>query len=350
MQMTRAIVETQYFASPICRFMFMPLYYPLIVAISSEGVIRKKEQTMKNSLLLLCIIILILSAKACAQNEVWHDSQPISRSVPTIAADHPGNIFVAGEPVTVKVPQDLPQQTARWEAADDRGTVISQGQVSRGASALLNLGSLGIGWYRLNFLDASGKTVAWTTACVLTRLTVPTPQDSPICVDSATSWFARNDAPKQERFAYLASLAGVSWIRDRMSWGDVQTSADAFAQSTSYDSAATLQAKYGLKVLQVFHGTPSWAVDRDLDGEHAVGRFPRDLRQLYSFCKAMAQRYEGRVLAWEPWNVRRAHHRRDVHSPKGGVSGIQGRQAGPDGLLERLCRVRDSSPCPGRPR
>jgi hypothetical protein len=257
---------------------------------------------MKDSSAFLCIVTLVFASGALAQSDPWHDPQAISRSVPTVVPDHPGHIFAAGESVTIKVPQDLPEQAVRWEAADDRGTVIAQGQVSRGASDLLNLGNLGIGWYRLNFLDASGKVVAWTTAGVLSRPAVPTPQDSPICVDSATSWFARNDAPKQERFAYLAALAGVNWIRDRMSWGDVQTAADTFAQSTSYDSAATLQAKYGLKVLQVFHGTPWWAVDRELDGERAASRFPRDLRQLYNFCKAMARRYEGRVLAWEPWN------------------------------------------------
>ncbi len=250
----------------------------------------------------LCTTILILAARGQAQNDPWHDAQPISRSIPAVTADHPGNIFAAGEPVRVKVPRDLPEQAVRWQAVDDSGAAITQGEVVRGESAVMYLGSPGIGWYRVNFVDASGKVLVWTTAGVLSPLSVPTPQDSPICVDSATSWFARSDPPRQERFAYLAGLAGVNWIRDRMSWGEVQTSADAFAQSTSYDSAATLQAKYGLKVLQVFHGTPGWAVDRDLDGDRAGGRFPRDLRHLYNFCKAMAKRYEGRVLAWEPWN------------------------------------------------
>ena len=257
---------------------------------------------MKNFILSLCVVLSVFTACAWAQSDVWRDSQPIPRSLPAVAADHPGNIFVAGEPVTIKVPQDLSEQAVRWQATDDGGAVLAQGEVARGESALVNLGNLGVGWYRLNFLDASGKAVAWTTAGVLSRPAVPTPQDSPICVDSATSWFAKSDAPKQERFAYLAALAGVNWIRDRMSWGEVETAPDTFAQSTSYDSAAALQAKYGLKVLQVFHGTPGWAVDRELDGERATGRFPRDIRRLYNFCKAMARRYEGRVLAWEPWN------------------------------------------------
>jgi len=247
-------------------------------------------------------MVLVLAAQAHAQNDVRHDPQPILRNVPAVAADHRSNIFAVGESVTVNVPKDLPEQAVRWQVTDDRGAVIAQGEVARGESASVGLGNLGVGWYRLDFLDASGKVVAWTTAAVLSPLKVPTPQDSPICVDSATSWFAKSDTPRQERFAYLAALAGVNWIRDRMSWGEVQTSADTFAQDTSYDSAATHQATYGLKVLQVFHGTPRWAVNPGLDGERAGSRFPRDLRHLYDFCKTMARRYGGRVLAWEPWN------------------------------------------------
>jgi hypothetical protein len=144
--------------------------------------------------------------------------------------------------------------------------------------------------------------VDWTTAAVLAKLAEPVPQDSPVCVDSATSWFARNDPVRQERFAQLAALAGVNWIRDRTSWGGFQREPDKFTENTTYDSAATLQARYGLKVLQVFHDTPGWAIDEQLDGKRRYKRFPRDLRYLYKFCKAMAQRYTGRVLAWEPWN------------------------------------------------
>ncbi|MBN1509679.1 MAG: hypothetical protein JW955_22725 [Sedimentisphaerales bacterium] len=252
---------------------------------------------MTNHSAFLCMATLVLAAQARAQSDVWHDERRIARSVPAIAADHPGNVFVAGEAVTVR---DLPEQAVRWQAVDDAGAIVAQGQADGTASA--NLGSLGIGWYRLNFYDASGKEAAWTTVGVLSRPVAPTPRDSPICVDSATSWFAKNDVPRQERFAYLASLAGVNWIRDRMSWGEIQPAPDTFVQNTTYDSAATLQARYGLKVLQVFHLTAGWAIDRQLDGERASGRFPRDLRHFYNFLKAMAQRYEGRVLAWEPWN------------------------------------------------
>ncbi len=253
---------------------------------------------MKNRRVLisgLCAVLGLLAVRAPAQ-DVRRDAHRIPREIPTTTADHPGNIFLAGESVNIKAPQE---QAVRWRAVDDANNVVAQGEV---VDVSAKLGTLGVGWYRLAFLDASGAVVARTTAGVLSRLGAPTPQDSPICVDSATAWFARNDAAKQERFAYLAALAGMNWIRDRMSWGGIQTGPETFAQNTTYDSAATVQAKYGLKVLQVFHDTPGWATDRALDGDRASRRFPRDLRLLYNFCKAMGKRYEGRVLAWEPWN------------------------------------------------
>jgi hypothetical protein len=223
--------------------------------------------------------------------------QTIPRNIPTAQPQHPGNVFLLGEDVNIKIPE----KTSSWHLLDDRRAVIKQGSIDE-ITSNLKISGLGVGWYRIEFMDADGKLVNWTTSAVLARLAEPVPQDSPVCVDSATSWFARNDPVRQEHFAQLAALAGVNWIRDRMSWGGFQPEPDKFPENTTYDSAATFQARYGLKVLQVFHDIPGWAVDEELDGENRYRRFPRDLRNLYKFCKTMAQRYKGRVLAWEPWN------------------------------------------------
>ena len=71
-----------------------------------------------------------------------------------------------------------------------------------------------------------------------------------------------------------------------------------FEADTTYDTAAEIHAEHGLKVLQVFHDTPPWAVEAG----GSRGRYARDLRHAFRFGKAMAIRFKGRVQAWEPWN------------------------------------------------
>ncbi|MBN1442146.1 MAG: hypothetical protein JXA90_05515 [Planctomycetes bacterium] len=235
----------------------------------------------------------------------WRALAAVDRSIPAPLADHPGNIFLEADPVSVRAEPSVPASAVRWRVLDDRGAEVRSGTLDRrewDGSSALPIGELGVGWYRVEFLDAEGAVVRWTSAAVLARLRAPIPQDSPVCVDSAAAWFAQNDAAGQERLASLAALAGVNWVRDRMRWSDIETKQGELAERTSYDTSAEAHRRHGLKVLQVFHQTPGWAVDRTLGGDRGRGRFPRDLRHIYSFCRAMAVRFRGSVQAWEPWN------------------------------------------------
>jgi hypothetical protein len=269
----------------------------------------KRQKPLILFLLALCFLFFgVFGVKAAIDDNnqpQLRELQQITRQIIRPAPEHPGNVFLADEQVTIELPRSLPAQTVRWQVLDDRGNVLERSALDRDSQTvqdIIKIGKVDIGWYRIEFLDADGKVLDWTTAAVLAPQAEPVPQDSPVCVDSATSWFAPNDPARQERFAQLAALAGANWIRDRIKWAGAQTGPDRFAENTTYDSAAALQARYGLKVLQVFHDTPGWAVDKQLDGEHPSGRFPRDLRVLYKFCETMARRYQGKVLAWEPWN------------------------------------------------
>lgn len=234
-----------------------------------------------------------VASSTAGRNDVWREMKTVVRTAPSPSPEHPGNVFLLGEKVTIAAPSE----TAKWRITDDGNK-----KVTEGTGNTVDAGELGIGWYRIAFLDAQDKESGYTTAAVLAPLAAPTPQDSPVCVDSASAWFGRADPAKQERFAYLATLAGANWIRDRMSWGDMEPQKGSFSENTTYDSSAEIVSRHGLKSLQVFHGIPQWAVNPQLDGESARGRFPRDLRDHYAFCRAMAERYKGRVQAWEPWN------------------------------------------------
>ncbi len=218
----------------------------------------------------------------------------VERSIPDKAVPEAA-VFLEGQNVTVRIPGE--PSANRWQVLDDGGEQVVAGTLEP-ATEHIDAGKLCVGWYRVEFLDPNGACIAWTTAAVLSPLSAPTPQDSPICADAAIAWFARGDAGTQERFAHLAALAGLNWTRDRMRWQDIQPQGDRFEPATTYDSAAQIQARYGLKVLQVFHDTPSWAVSQG----RSRGQFVADLRILYRFGEAMGRRFKGQVLAWEPWN------------------------------------------------
>lgn len=229
----------------------------------------------------------------------------IARQVPVPLAEHPGNIYLEGEAVSVRVGSEIPPAATTWILYDAERQRVAAGEVGVRAadSPAISIGALPVGWYRMEFFDADGQPAGWTTAAVLGRLAAPTPLDSPICVDAAVAWFARDDVAEQARHASLAALAGVNWIRDRMTWREMEPQRGQFADPpTNYDRAAQVQCEAGLRVLQVFHLTPPWAGDQTLDGRRITARFPRDLRDMFRFCREMARRFHGQVHAWEPWN------------------------------------------------
>ncbi len=228
----------------------------------------------------------------------------IERTIPEPLPDHPGNIYLEGESVSIRVGPDIPQTATSWILYDDAHNKVKEGPVLQFGVRLesIAIGKLGIGWYRLEFADTDRKPAGWTTAAVLKKLAAPTPLDSPVCIDTAMAWFAKDNPPEQRIHANLATLAGVNWIRDRITWREMEPQRRQFAPPNNYDRVAQIQADAGLRVLQVFHLSPEWAGDKTLDGNNTTKYFPRDLRDMFVFCKMMAQRFHGKVHAWEPWN------------------------------------------------
>lgn len=224
------------------------------------------------------------------------------RAVPEPLPGHPGNIFLEGEDVFIPLPETGPPSFTHWRLMDDRRHVVRDGALNSGDKANrgpLPLGPLGIGWYRLEFGSTNQPDQAWTSLAVLQRLQCPVPADSPVAVDSAAAWFAPDDAAQQKKLANLAALAGVSWVRDRLRWREIQPHlGDLKPPPTTYDTSADAHRDAGLQMLQVFHDTPPWAQE-DAEGG---GRFASDLRRIYELGRALAVRFKGRVAAWEPWN------------------------------------------------
>jgi hypothetical protein len=210
--------------------------------------------------------------------------------------EHPGNIFIAGEEVLVAPPEGLGSPLQSWRAVDENDRTLYVGGMDEPGP--VSLGQAAIGWYRVEYLDVEHRVSAWTSCAVVARPPAVIREDTPICVDSAVSWFARNDPSEQKILANLGALASVGWVRDRLSWRDIEPERNAFAPAGNYDQAAEIQAAYGTGILQVFHDTPKWAADP----QRGSGAFPPDLRDAYHFCAQMGARFLPYVKAWEPWN------------------------------------------------
>lgn len=193
---------------------------------------------------------------------------------------HPGNIFIEGE--EVNVPPPFPGRGHLLDY-DDR---LIRDVADRGGN--LRLGKLPLGWYRV---VSESDTNRWVSLAVLSP-PIAAPSNSPVSVDVAMSWFYPTN--RMADAANVASLAGVNWVRDRLSWGEMEPRRGTFARETRYDAAARVQTAAGLKVLQVNHSSPRWAGD--------PRRFPTNLFDAYNFYREMARRWRGQVLAFEPWN------------------------------------------------
>ena len=217
-------------------------------------------------------------------------SAAATRAVPGPLPDHPGNVFLEGEAVTVTIPV---LDAAAWEVVDYDGKRVAEGRTTAGRAVVEKLP---VGWYEVRWGGAGGAGGGQTgrvAAAVLRPLAAPTPADSPIACDIATAWFYPED--RMPAVANLAALAGVNWVRDRLTWGHMEPEKGRFSAANKYDASARIQAAAGLKVLQVIHLSPPWAAT---DGK----RFPPDLRDAYAFFREMARRWAGQVLAFEPWN------------------------------------------------
>lgn len=225
-----------------------------------------------------------------------------TRKIPAPLPEHPGNVFLHGEIVKVRPPAGDLVRLKVWRLLNDRREVIRKGNLPTQTldwNEQLDLGKLEVGWFQLEFGPEDRSESSWTTLAVIPRLRAPVPLDSPIAVDSAAAWFARDDVAKQTQLANLAALAGVNWVRDRLRWSDIQPSAGELQKSpTTYDTSARIHKEAGLQVLQVFHDTPPWASE----SPDNTGRFAPDLRRAFEFCRALAVRFKGTVAAWEPWN------------------------------------------------
>ncbi len=210
---------------------------------------------------------------------------PLKREIPQPLPSHPGNIFLVGENVVVDEP---PGEVDTWRVVNYENKTIRSGPFKNGKA---DVGALPVGIYKI--VRGEGHITNRVFAGVIEHLKAPTPTTSPIGIDVAMAWCYSKE--QYTNVINLCQLAGMNWVRDRISWPEIEGKRGEFAPHTRYDDSLRAQTEAGLRVLPVNHASPSWANTNGM-------RFAVDLRDVYNSYRVLAKRWHGLMDAIEPWN------------------------------------------------
>lgn len=103
------------------------------------------------------------------------------------------------------------------------------------------------------------------------------------------------------RDADLVQGLGFGWLKQQFSWRNISGSRGGYDWFRP-DGVVALAEARGLKILARLDGTPFWAVDDPALLDHVVDTPPNDPALFAEFCGALAERYAGRIAAYEVWN------------------------------------------------
>ncbi|MFQ6096309.1 MAG: hypothetical protein ACE5O2_01185 [Armatimonadota bacterium] len=233
------------------------------------------------------IVALALTALVCAPGLLAEDASM------TMVTERPGNVFVDGQRPTFAV-RPVSTEVMRYEVVDYWERTLARGEVkAEGGEARLRLGVLPRGYYELTCIAGDERAMA-AFAVIADRKGAGLPENGRLAVDGATAWLSK---PEQwPVIAKMLRLAGIPWVRERLSWGQVEPERGEFAWGR-YDTVATAFAREGIHVYQIFHDSPGWSHE----GRRGT-RCPDDMRDVYRFARAAGEHFKGRIQAWEVWN------------------------------------------------
>ncbi len=94
--------------------------------------------------------------------------------------------------------------------------------------------------------------------------------------------------------------AGFGWVKENVGWRDVEGAAKGAFNWYFTDRIVADAEERGLKVLFRLDSEPAWAVPpRGVLSDNGPPEHPQDFGD---FCRALAERYTGRVQAYQVWN------------------------------------------------
>ncbi len=201
-----------------------------------------------------------------------------------------GNVFTDNEPVEFYIKTDVDSYVTIKNSEEK---IVFEDKISAGEHNL-NPGKLSRNHYII-YIKNADEVKEYRFGVIPYMEESSAGYDKSVASDVAMSWLV--GAERFKDLAHLTRLTGIEWVRDRISWGEVEKQRNEWADTTRYDTSADIQNSYDLKVYQVFHATPGWA-----QVEKSSHSFPDDLRDAYNFAVQMAKRFKGKVSAWEIWN------------------------------------------------
>ncbi len=223
--------------------------------------------------------LLVVGLLLPAQAALAEAARPIATS------DVPGHLFFADEAVVFK----LAGAVEGYRVLDYGGKTMTGGDATSNA---IRLGKLLCGYYELH-LTYQGKDVV-TPFGVVSRPRAS--RAGRINVDGATAWLEHKR--RWSEIARILRRMGIAWVRERLSWGQVEPRRGEFRWG-KYDAVAQAMHAEGIHVYQIFHDSPGWS----RPGKNkADTRNPDDLRDVYRFTKTASRHYSEQIQAWEVWN------------------------------------------------
>lgn len=211
----------------------------------------------------------------------------------TIASDAPCNVFVAGGTITFAL-SDAPGD-AHYTVINYFGGEAATGEVIvKDGKGTIRREGLPLGAYEITC--RAGDQSASTVFCVVAdRGKTPMPRDGRVGVDAAAAWVVKPDEGRKP-VAKALGLAGIPWVRERLSWSQTEPQTGRFEWGRYQETADLLSAE-GIRVCQVFHDVP-----KRLHPTSDTYVYPTDLRDLYRYSKAAASHFKNQIQAWEVWN------------------------------------------------
>jgi hypothetical protein len=110
-----------------------------------------------------------------------------------------------------------------------------------------------------------------------------------------------SDPEHNARVGEMVNESGFGWVRFQMPWFQIEPQQDQW-NPEPFDRMIDAMSEAGLNILIVVAKAPDWAVSPD---PQKFLENPAEFRQFMTF---VAERYRGKVQAWEIWNEQNLAH------------------------------------------